>query len=70
GALVVGRGVSLYPDDLGTLEVPDGLLDPDPAELARLALARRADGRALPTEPLYLRRPDAVPSAGSKRVGG
>ena len=70
GALVVGRGVSLYPDALGALDVPDGLLDPDPAELARLALARRAGGRTLPTEPLYLRRPDAVPSAGSKRVGG
>ena len=39
------------------------------AELAALAVARRAAGVAQPTEPLYLRRPDAVPSAGSKRVG-
>ncbi|MDM7832112.1 tRNA (adenosine(37)-N6)-threonylcarbamoyltransferase complex dimerization subunit type 1 TsaB [Cellulomonas edaphi] len=70
GAIVVGRGVALYPADLGDAPVPDGLLDPDPAELARLALARRELGQALPTEPLYLRRPDAVPSAGSKRVGG
>ncbi|KQR16932.1 tRNA (adenosine(37)-N6)-threonylcarbamoyltransferase complex dimerization subunit type 1 TsaB [Cellulomonas sp. Leaf334] len=47
-----------------------GLLDPDPAELARLALGRVADGRALGTEPLYLRRPDAVPQAARKRVLG
>ena len=55
-------------------EAPDlegsGLLDPDPAELARLALARLAQGRVLDTEPLYLRRPDAVPQAARKRVLG
>jgi len=45
-----------------------GLLDPDPVELARLSLARPLD--AQPTTPLYLRRPDAVPSAGAKRVTG
>jgi tRNA threonylcarbamoyladenosine biosynthesis protein TsaB len=47
-----------------------GLLDPDPAELARLALARSAAGLVLDTEPLYLRRPDAVPQAARKRVLG
>ena len=46
------------------------LLDPDPAELARLALQRVAAGQALGTEPLYLRRPDAVPQAARKRVLG
>ncbi|ROS31461.1 tRNA (adenosine(37)-N6)-threonylcarbamoyltransferase complex dimerization subunit type 1 TsaB [Cellulomonas sp. PhB150] len=70
GALVVGRGAALYPEALGAHTVPDGLLDPDPAELAVLAIARRAAGLDLPTEPLYLRRPDAVPPAASKRVGG
>ena len=35
----------------------------DPAAMARLALARTAGGERLDTEPLYLRRPDAVPSA-------
>jgi tRNA threonylcarbamoyladenosine biosynthesis protein TsaB len=69
GALVVGRGAVLYPQDLA-VSVPELLLDPDPAELARLAIVRRAAGLDLPTEPLYLRRPDAVPSAGGKRVLG
>ncbi|MET0788275.1 MAG: tRNA (adenosine(37)-N6)-threonylcarbamoyltransferase complex dimerization subunit type 1 TsaB [Cellulomonas sp.] len=54
--------------------VPDlegfGLLDPEPAELARLALTRTAAGLVLDTEPLYLRRPDAVPQAARKRVLG
>lgn len=55
-----------------TTAVPDlaaaGLLDPDPVELARLSLVRPLD--AQPTVPLYLRRPDAVPTAGAKRVSG
>ena len=70
GALVVGRGAALYPDVFGSPDVPQDLLDPDPAGLAVLAIARRAAGLPLPTEPLYLRRPDAVPPAASKRVGG
>ncbi|WP_456787463.1 tRNA (adenosine(37)-N6)-threonylcarbamoyltransferase complex dimerization subunit type 1 TsaB [Cellulomonas sp. P5_C5] len=47
-----------------------GLLDPDPAELTRLALDRVAAGHVLGSEPLYLRRPDAVPQAARKRVLG
>ena len=47
-----------------------GLLDPDPAELARLALDRVVAGQVLRTDPLYLRRPDAVPQAARKRVLG
>jgi tRNA threonylcarbamoyladenosine biosynthesis protein TsaB len=38
--------------------------------LAALAVTRAARGAALPTEPLYLRRPDAVPAAARKRVTG
>ena len=70
GAVVVGRGATLYPDDLPL--TPGAPLDPDPAELARLALRRLAadPGAVLPTEPLYLRRPDAVPPAERKRVLG
>ncbi|MDQ0372943.1 tRNA (adenosine(37)-N6)-threonylcarbamoyltransferase complex dimerization subunit type 1 TsaB [Cellulomonas humilata] len=69
GALVVGRGALLYADAFAAgTESP--LLDPDPAELARLALERVAEGRVLGTEPLYLRRPDAVPQAARKRVLG
>jgi tRNA threonylcarbamoyladenosine biosynthesis protein TsaB len=51
---VVGRGALLYPDAFpGALEG-----DPDPALLAAVADAASAAGKALPTEPLYLRRPD------------
>jgi tRNA threonylcarbamoyladenosine biosynthesis protein TsaB len=67
GALVVGRGALLHAAALGLADEP-GLLDPDPAELGRLALARAAAGEELPTEPLYLRHPDAVPPAAAKRV--
>ncbi|GCE78078.1 tRNA (adenosine(37)-N6)-threonylcarbamoyltransferase complex dimerization subunit type 1 TsaB [Cellulomonas biazotea] len=72
GALVVGRGALLHPvlggHDLDADAL--GLVDPDPAELALLAAARAARGEDLPTTPLYLRRPDAVPSAARKRVLG
>lgn len=72
GAAVVGRGALLHPV-LGVAD-PDleahGLLDPDPVELAALARLRTSRGAELPTVPLYLRRPDAVPSAARKRVLG
>jgi len=67
GALVVGRGALLHATTLGLAGEPT-VLDPDPADLARLAVARAAAGQPLPTEPLYLRRPDAEPHAGAKRV--
>jgi tRNA threonylcarbamoyladenosine biosynthesis protein TsaB len=64
--LVVGAGTELYPELLpGTPAVVD------PADLARVALARLAvggPGLELSTEPLYLRRPDAVPPAAAKRA--
>jgi tRNA threonylcarbamoyladenosine biosynthesis protein TsaB len=79
GGFVVGAGAGLYPDAFAGLTrvtevggAGDGGRDADQldaVELAALAVARRAAGVAQPTEPLYLRRPDAVPSAGSKRVG-
>ncbi|GHS85207.1 tRNA (adenosine(37)-N6)-threonylcarbamoyltransferase complex dimerization subunit type 1 TsaB [Actinomycetota bacterium] len=71
GAVVVGRGGVLHPDALPL--APGAPLDPDPADLARLALARLAaagPGALLATEPLYLRRPDAVPTAERKRALG
>ena len=58
---VVGRGAALYPDVF-----PDSVhADPNPAFLVRVAEAARASGTELPTEPLYLRRPDVhgVPGA-------
>ncbi len=71
GAVVVGRGGLLHPDELPL--APGAPLDPEPADLARLAMARLAaagPGALLPTEPLYLRRPDAVPTAERKRALG
>lgn len=65
GVVVLPGGSDVRPD-LDAL----GLLDPEPAELARLALDRLAAGGALGTEPLYLRRPDAVPQAARKRALG
>jgi len=67
-AVVVGRGASLYPEILPP--TAGGPVDPDPAVLARLALLRSARGDALPTEPLYLRRPDVMPPAERKRALG
>lgn len=68
GAVVVGPGTSLYPDVLPARDAAPDL--PDPAHLARLALAGVAAGRTLPTEPLYLRRPDAQEPAARKRATG
>jgi len=56
GAVVVGRGAAGYAAELPSAE--GAPLDPDPADLVRLALSRLAAGEVLPTEPLYLRRPD------------
>lgn len=63
---VVGRGAVLYPDVFSALLAADrGVHDPNPAYLVRVAQAATASGIELPTEPLYLRRPDVhgVPSA-------
>jgi len=76
GALLVGAGTDLYPDALPAAPAVagrPGLAVVDPADLARVALARlavAAPGTVLPTEPLYLRRPDAVPPAAGRRVLG
>lgn len=65
---VVGPGAVLYPELLPA--VPGTPARVDPADLARLALSRLAVAPTvvLPTEPLYLRRPDAVPPASAARV--
>lgn len=66
GVAVVGEGASLYAEHLPLAE--DAPLVPDATVLARLALARRAAGQDLPTEPLYLRRPDVQQPAARKRA--
>lgn len=60
GSPVVGRGAILYPDLLAPAVGP---LDVSAVALAQVAALRIASGEAMPVEPLYLRRPDAVPSA-------
>lgn len=68
GLVVVGAGAALYPDHLTA--APGAPEVVAPAVLARLAALRLAQGRDLPTEPLYLRRPDVTPAAGRKRATG
>lgn len=61
-----GRGPLLYPDALPHARGP---LDADAADLADLAARRLASGAGLDEPaPRYLRRPDATPAAGVKRV--
>ena len=65
---VVGPGAPLYADQFGPLV--GGPTTVDPAMLASLAVTRAARGAELPTEPMYLRRPDVTPAASRKRVTG
>ena len=67
-AAVVGPGAELYGDQFGAVTAGPTVVDP--AMLAALAVTRLARGAELPTEPLYLRRPDVTPAASRKRVTG
>jgi len=73
GDVVLGAGRDLYPEVFGeprpgpTWRQPD-LRTPNPVHLVRIAQRRLAAGEELPADPLYLRRPDAVPPTGAKRV--
>lgn len=72
GEVVLGTGRELYADVLGEADprvaVRPQVRWPDPGMLVRVAQRRLAAGEELPVEPLYLRRPDAVPPSASKRV--
>lgn len=61
-----GRGPSLYPEALANA---DGPLDVSAAALGGVALARHRLGLDQPTDPLYLRRPDATPSVPRSAIG-
>lgn len=63
---VAGRGAVLYPEAFGpALDV----LDVSAGALAQAVTRRLAEGEVLTdTTPLYLRRPDAVPSVSTKKV--
>ncbi len=64
---VVGAGPELYPEAFGAGLPP---VHPDPAVLAHLVEQTLAAGeQALPPDPLYLRRPDAVEPGAAKTVG-
>jgi len=66
---VVGAGVIAHADAFSSMRVNDD--DGHPSAVAVIAVAAARVASAAPAErlePLYLRRPDAVPSAGPKRV--
>ncbi len=63
GIVAYGRGAALYSDQLNHCEGHD---DPEATWLAAAVLAQTAE--QLPLEPLYLRRPDAVPQVQVKRA--
>lgn len=58
-----GRGPLLYPEVFPTAVAP---LDVSAVALAEVALRQLADGVEVGVDALYLRRPDAHPTAGSK----
>lgn len=68
GLPTVGRGPALYPQDFGQHGIP---LDVSAGWLADLVVGRLARGEAVDEqEPLYLRRPDAVPSVRTRSAIG
>ena len=64
-AALAGRGATLVPHPSTSALAG---LDPDPVALVTVSLARQAHDEPNPVEPLYLRRPDAVPPASAPRV--
>jgi tRNA threonylcarbamoyl adenosine modification protein YeaZ len=68
GAVLAGTGALLYRETFAGYDVREEHAYPEASALAVIAVARLADGTAGPAEPLYLRRPDAVPPAPRKQV--
>lgn len=54
----VGSGAALYPQEFKTHLMP---FFPTAAAIGQLGLEKLLSGQSLSTEPLYLRRPDAIP---------
>ncbi|BEP12431.1 tRNA (adenosine(37)-N6)-threonylcarbamoyltransferase complex dimerization subunit type 1 TsaB [Acidothermaceae bacterium B102] len=67
-AVLAGAGAILYRDHFPDHVVRDDQPYPEASALATIAAAQIADGTAGPADPLYLRRPDAVPPAPRKQV--
>jgi tRNA threonylcarbamoyladenosine biosynthesis protein TsaB len=63
GLATAGRGPLLYPEVFGAAVPP---LDVSAVALAEVALRQLADGVDVGVDALYLRRPDAQPTAGAK----
>ena len=66
--VLVGAGAILYRDRFTGHVVRDEQPYPEASALATIAAAQVLDGTAGPADPLYLRRPDAVPPAARKQV--
>jgi tRNA threonylcarbamoyl adenosine modification protein YeaZ len=67
-AALAGAGALIYRDRFPDHVVRDDRPYPEAASLAAIAAAAVAEGTIGPADPLYLRRPDAVPPAGYKPV--
>ena len=67
-AVIVGAGAVLYREQFPDHAVIEAEPYPEAWALAAIAAAQIADGAAGPADPLYLRRPDAVPPAARKQV--
>jgi tRNA threonylcarbamoyladenosine biosynthesis protein TsaB len=65
-SIVIGEGAEKYPEVLGPIVGEQFLVNP--ALLARLASGKAASGSDLPTDALYLRRPDVHQAATPKRA--
>jgi tRNA threonylcarbamoyl adenosine modification protein YeaZ len=67
-AVLVGAGAMLYREQFPDHVVIEADPYPEAAALATIAVGQIADGAAGPADPLYLRRPDAVPPPARKQV--
>lgn len=67
-AVLVGAGALLYRDLFPDHVLVEAEPYPEASALAAIAVAQIADGTAGPADPLYLRRPDAVPPPPRKQV--
>jgi tRNA threonylcarbamoyl adenosine modification protein YeaZ len=66
--VLAGAGAVLYRETFAGLDVREEQPFPEASALATLAAGQISRGEAGPADPLYLRRPDAVPPAARKQV--
>jgi tRNA threonylcarbamoyl adenosine modification protein YeaZ len=66
--VLAGAGAVLYRETFAGLDVREEQPFPEASALAALAADQISRGAAEPADPLYLRRPDAVPPAARKQV--